>query len=1437
MTEEAGKLENFLPLKGSSENESQEKMSHRRRPRRSSIGAIDTTVVSTQDEEFFTPENENINETYNQFAEQRVSPIRRVPERRSSFTKFETEMMLRHSLTSMNADYESQRGNFQKLKQRFERRGSVMTSTRSSHSIRSSMIGSVVETNSSDDFISCSQGGLSVGSHTTPDGKDSSSIPLSEVQHTKYRLRRSRKDMERDQLIQSLVNFSAHTSISVLEDLVSHEILCREYDVETKDSDVDSSTISSASFSSLSSGESESIADKGADSLIQVESHILSKPFVNNRSSLPIPTERESALLFVDITGFTKLSTVLENESLSKVINSYFEMIVQEVILYGGDILKFAGDAFFAEWRQSNSGTIAPKSGKGKLSVLVWQAASCAASIVEKFSDFHVSVDSTFTGNNLGPDEEATLDVHCGIGAGRMVGVHVSDFQEDVEGNDENTVGEIRREFIALGDAINQVSRAAHLASNGEVMASPEALHFLSASCSIPQEMMNSLKPLCIASKSRCFVSLHPFNEDLLKLIPDKRKEEFPSYQSIRSHCSQLRHASLSRIHSQMAQYVHPVVRDEELRRSKSGTEDVLTNRRHLAEAQLRSVYTMFINALVPPVLIGDPKVDSILFKTLQEIMLVTSRELDRYSGQLRQFIVDDKGVVLIATFGLPGSTFPNLVTNNALPATLSIHKALKEELGVDNRIGATFGQVYCGVVGGAWRHEFSVLGAPVNLAARLMTCSINNGILVNEEVQSQTDARFEFRSLNPIKTKGYDKPVPTLEPLRATQSSSRKRSSYQIKLTGRQEEKEEILGFAKEILDNTVSESSVIGLIGESGIGKSALGLSVMKEVKIECLRRKMNVINLRSTSRESEQRIPLCAFRKILLGAIKQLCEFDGSIALNDDRNETDKSYSSEATSESASDAESTESFDRSKDSYTALHSPRSRKKKLARSSTRSSLRVSEQKKGRRSLRSYFKQQNSIRRSSKNKRLALNRENSFESLSELQSFGIPYLEKLMWACEEAGLSTQYADLVGSRFLGLESARPVTHIQGRVPSVSELADILALAFMSISGFADLVFVFIDDFQWVDSFTWKVIQALGERGKKMILVCAMRSHDKQAMRRMSTAVNFRLEITLGPLELRDIRQLIPSVLGCSESAVDDHLCEEIYQMTGGLPVYVVELLEDLKRKNTLSTSKEGMLRLSEEQLARREKGNNALVEALLNRFDSLDARARKILQTCAVLGNSFAYSDLIRVHRSMDEMEIEQSLEVATNEMILIEILEDDEEVRSVISSSTGESSSRIASSIDYSRTTTTTAGFHTVGDRYFEFSHDMWRSNVLKTMLKGRKIELHRQIAEAMEMDLAVMLRRNDIARLLTLFDHWKSCGGTYTRFYVSVESKLNSVAHTFLLKDFRRAAPLSLSVGSRLNEWDLQAQSTDLYRDTLDFCYESVDPVDEKFRRLDGK
>jgi hypothetical protein len=62
-----------------------------------------------------------------------------------------------------------------------------------------------------------------------------------------------------------------------------------------------------------------------------------------------------------------------------------------------------------------------------------------------------------------------------------------------------------------------------------------------------------------------------------------------------------------------------------------------------------------------------------------------------------------------------------------------------------------------------------------------------------------------------------------------------------------------------------------------------------------------------------------------------------------------------------------------------------------------------------------------------------------------------------------------------------------------------ELVEFVAEAYMRITNFADLILVFIDDFQSVDLFTWKVIRALGQSGKQILLICAMRSHDKQAM--------------------------------------------------------------------------------------------------------------------------------------------------------------------------------------------------------------------------------------------------------------------------------------------------------------------------------------------------
>lgn len=445
--------------------------------RRGSTGAIYTSSSSNTPDLFSTPENK----AFDDFTERDSAPMHgRGVQRRSSLSKIETEVMLRNSLASVN-DYQDSNENIQRLKERFERRGSALTSSRSNQSMRSSMIGSVVEANLSEDFYSCVQADTiseTTQASTVGVKKDSESIPFTEV-HQENGVRRSGKAAEREHLIECLVNFSSHISTSVLEDLVSQE--SNIVHGNNSDSDGCSSLISSGSFSSLSTGEDLGISEREEDGSVRVQT-MSSELLRKNRSSLPPSRERESALLFVDITGFTKLSTVLDVESLSKVINSYFEMIVTEVILHGGDVLKFAGDAFFAEWRASEE----PHSDMDKLNPMqrfnsslsssqgfnlssndqdntsrraiakpissrVWQAARCAASIVEKFSDFHVSVESRFTENSL-IKGQALLDVHCGIGAGRVVGLHVRDFQEDTDDTHEDAAGvEFRREFLVIG--------------------------------------------------------------------------------------------------------------------------------------------------------------------------------------------------------------------------------------------------------------------------------------------------------------------------------------------------------------------------------------------------------------------------------------------------------------------------------------------------------------------------------------------------------------------------------------------------------------------------------------------------------------------------------------------------------------------------------------------------------------------------------------------------------------------------------------------------------------------------------------------------------------------------------------------------------------------------------------------------------------------------
>lgn len=411
-----------------------------------------------------------------------------------------------------------------------------------------------------------------------------------------------------------------------------------------------------------------------------------SKPVHETQAKLPRVIKYQAALLFVDISGFTSLSQGLDLNVLSKSINSYFEEIVDEITSYGGDILKFVGDAILAEWRSndgalmnnmnddhlknkkrlfnkkssfdslissfsSRKGSVDSDDSIGKALVrnlsiedCVLVAASCGASIVKKCADYPIYNESA---TGVQGSLRTTLNVHCGLGVGDLIGLHVGHQY-------------FRREYIILGNPIDQVSQSCNSAVHGELRASAEAVKYLNKTQSPENHLViisESSAPL-LASRDNVY-----FNQERVTArinILQKRKQ---SISMDRRAYESMDNMTIRFLQKLLTFYVHPVVlADEEAQLKNPIIRDNLkTQERHRAEAELRSVFTLFVKPIVDVSLTWDSDKDAYTFEVLNSIMIICTSILARFQGHLRQYIFDDKGLVLIATFGLRGSTFPNM--------------------------------------------------------------------------------------------------------------------------------------------------------------------------------------------------------------------------------------------------------------------------------------------------------------------------------------------------------------------------------------------------------------------------------------------------------------------------------------------------------------------------------------------------------------------------------------------------------------------------------------------------------------------------------------------------------------------------------------------------------------------------------------------------------
>ena len=238
--------------------------------------------------------------------------------------------------------------------------------------------------------------------------------------------------------------------------------------------------------------------------------------------------------------------------------------------------------------------------------------------------------------------------------------------------------------------------------------------------------------------------------------------------------------------------------------------------------AELRRVCVLF--AGVGGLDFDDPQAGeraSVLVARLQDA-------LHDLHGYFHQFLVDDKGTVLVAAFGVP----PFAHEDDAVRAVrfgLALRR-IASELGLESGIGIARGRIFCGPMGSAARRDYAMIGDTMNLCSRLMGAA-GDGILCDGEIQRAASTVVQFEARPPLTLKGRSEQVTAYGVVGADGPAAQARMAVMDEgaLFGRDQE----CSALRERLNSLLTQLRADALLleGEPGLGKSRLLASIAAE------------------------------------------------------------------------------------------------------------------------------------------------------------------------------------------------------------------------------------------------------------------------------------------------------------------------------------------------------------------------------------------------------------------------------------------------------------------------------------------------------------------------------------------------------------------------------------------------------------------------------